>query len=178
MGLLDWLWRGLTETSPPRRRSPGRKRSGRKTKSQDDLTALARRLERGEIRGEELRQLMARGMVRVGRRNPQSEREAAIRLAKEFHGTAEGHIVELEPAERRTPRYGVVVGELTAVEYQPLRGSRRGGMTWRHESGDRGETSPRSRHRPLLVVDPLTRRLAIVPHRSPLRFSSKRGLVG
>lgn len=114
------------------------------------------------------------------RRNPGSGSkalEAAKRLSKRFHGNVQ--VVELNDRERRPlPRYVAVVGELDELTYSPDPRSKRGSVRWRHESGDRGPGRPRARSKPLVVVDPRTKRPAIVAHRSPLRFSSDRGLVG
>lgn len=101
----------------------------------------------------------------------------AKRLSKQFHGDAY-HVVELNSRERTMPRFAVVAGELTDMTYEPNPGSKRSNYKWQHESGDRGFGRSRSGNKPLLVVDPKTKRPAIVAHRSPMRFSSKRGFVG
>lgn len=165
------------------------RRSGTSSRQDRSNGALRERLRRGEVTGDELAALFRSGQVRT-RRNPRSssqgkrrnaagnQLETARRMARQFHGTDRGHVVELEPHERQVSRYGVVVGHVEAIEYQPLPGSQRAAATWRHESGDRGVGQPRAKHKPLLVVDPITKRPQIVAHRSPLRFSSRRGLVG
>ncbi len=100
-------------------------------------------------------------------------------LAKRFHGSADGHVVELDAKERRKPgRYAVVVGDLEALVYDPRGKSKRGGVLWHHQSGDRGEGKPKSPNRPLLVVDPKTKQPMIVMDKSPMRWSSVKGLVG
>ncbi len=145
----------------------------------DDDSDLARRLERGEIRGGDLRALFESGAVRTKRNPAESEQLAtARRLAREFHGTDSGVVLELDPDERRASRYAVVVGEVPAIEYQPPAQSKRAGAVYRHESGDRGPGQPEAHERPLLAVDPVTRRPIIVQHKSPMKFSSKKGLVG
>jgi len=104
---------------------------------------------------------------------------SAKTLAKRFHGTAVGHVVELDAKERRRPgRYAVVVGELSSLVYDPRGRSKRGGSLWSHESGDRGAGKPKSPNRPLLVVDPKTKQPSIVLNKSTMRFSSRSGLIG
>lgn len=111
------------------------------------------------------------------RRNPSLER--ARRQARAFHGTDDGTVVELGPQERRGgSRYRVLLGALDGLRYIPPAHSERGGVVWEHDAGDRGPTQPRARRRPLLVADPATGEIQIVKHRSPMRFSPRRGIVG
>ncbi len=103
---------------------------------------------------------------------------AARRLSQQFHGTP-GEVVELSARERKPlPRYVVSVGELKEFTYEPEPGSKRARFAWRHESGDRGLGQPKADAKPLVVVDPKTRRPAIVPHRSPMKLDGRRGFVG
>jgi hypothetical protein len=121
-----------------------------------------------------------RGKRRTVRRNPSDSRllATAQRLSRRFHGRGD-QVLELAPSERQgRSRFAVLVGRLEALTYEPPGGSRRGGTSWTHASGDRGGGKPSARHRPLLVVDPKTRRPFLLFGRSPLRFSSARGLVG
>lgn len=105
--------------------------------------------------------------------------QKAKRLAKRFHGNEEGHVIELAPKERQKPsKYAVVVGDLESVVYHPRKGSKRNGYNWEHKSGDRGMGKRGSKNRPLLAVDPKTNQPIIVMHHSPMKFDSKRGLVG
>lgn len=100
---------------------------------------------------------------------------SARRLSRNFHGT-DDQVVKLDKREQKPLEdYGVVLGEVVAIEYRPLKGSR-APHVWRHESGDKG--NEQTNRKPLLVVNPKTKRPAIVMHRSGMRFSSKRGLVG
>jgi len=101
----------------------------------------------------------------------------ALRLSQEFHGTP-GQVVKLSAKERKLPKYAVVAGDLAEFSYIPGASSKRGEMMYSHESGDRGEGKPVSDKTPLLVVDPETRRPVIVPRKSPMRFSGRRGWVG
>ena len=105
------------------------------------------------------------------------ELTAARRLSKQFHGTG-AQVVELDRKERQLPRFAVVAGELDEFTYAPARQSKRGADKWRHQSGDRGPGWPRSPNRPLVIVDPKTRRPAIVAHRSPMRLDGKKGFIG
>lgn len=113
-------------------------------------------------------------------RKPSESRALATakRLARQFHGTVKGQIVTLTERERRLPKHAVRVGALEDLTYRPSAGSKRGGWRWRHESGDRGLGRQRSANKPVVAVDPKTKRAFIVPGRSPMRFSARRGLVG
>lgn len=105
------------------------------------------------------------------------ELEAARRLSRLFHGTPT-EVVELSPAERRPlPRYAMLLGRLHELTYMPDATSKRGGYRWQHKSGDRGPGKPRSRRSPLVVIDPATKRPALVMDRSPMKLT-RRGLVG
>ena len=159
---------------------------------EDDLAA---RLERGEVGGDVLRQLMGSGQLRVkrnpaglspadlrdlGKLTPTDRRQlaAARRLAETFHGPGTCEVIELEPGERKLPRFLAALGEIPALEYEPPADSQRAGAVYRHESGDRGFGQHSSPNRPVLAVAPGSKRPVIVPMRSPVRMDSKRGLVG
>ena len=102
----------------------------------------------------------------------------AVRQSQAFHGN-KGEVYELSAAERKPlPRFVVGIGTLEATEYQPPNSSKRAGVRYRHESGDKGPWQNVSPRRGLLVADPETNRVAIIPQRSSQRFSSKRGIVG
>ena len=180
--LRPWEWRGRERQRPTRSRPHRVSRA-----SGGDL---ASQLERGEITGSALRDLMASGQLRL-KRNPEehpvdaskltpAERRqlnAAKRLARQFHGE-DYEVVELDPDERKLPRFLPVLGRMPTLEYEPSPGSKRAGYVYEHESGDRGFGQKASPNAPLLAADPKTRRPVIVPLRSPVRFSGKVGLVG
>lgn len=115
------------------------------------------------------------------KRNPVARAEkrmlaTAKRLSKRFHGRSE--VVELSPRERRPlPRYMVVAGELDEFTYAPDKRSKLGAAKYSHKVGD-GSTKPRGRKKPLIVVDPGTKRPAILLNGSGMKFSSARGFVG
>ena len=118
-------------------------------------------------------------MANTDRRNKATSKtktmKSALHLSRNFHGT-DDQVVKLDKREQKPLEdYGVVLGEVVAIEYRPLKGSR-APHVWRHESGDKG--NEQSSRKPLLVVNPKTKRPAIVMHRSGMKFSSKRGLVG
>ena len=104
------------------------------------------------------------------------ELETARRMSKQFHGNSQ--VIELNQKDRHVPRFAVAAGEISEMTYSPNRGSKRQGTDWHHKSGDRGPGKPRSRQKPLLVADPITKQPILLKHRSPMKFSSKRGLVG
>lgn len=120
------------------------------------------------------------------RRNPslpaaaRRQLEAARRLARKFHGKFGGaQVVELSPTERRPlSRFAVALGDLVDVTYGPDRKSTRGRNLWTHTSGDRGILKQRARNKPLLIVDPKTRRPALALNRSPMKLDPDHGLVG
>lgn len=187
IGAALYLGHKLTRKRGSRSVSRGKRAARPIPSRKHDSDDLARRIERGEIRGQELADLMSTGKLRF-RRNPdepknlnpsdRKELAKAKRLAKQFHGSDAGHVVELEPHERKLGRFGVIAGELTDYTYSPRAGSKRGGYKWRHESGDKGNGKPRGKHAPLLVVDAKTGKPQIVKHKSSVKFSSKRGFVG
>lgn len=102
--------------------------------------------------------------------------EDAQRLSEEFHGN-KNQVWELEPHERRLSRFVVKAGSLQDFTYDPGRGSTKGDALYEHEAGDRGLLAPKAKDKPLLVVDPKTRRPALVPNRSPMKLTG-RGFVG
>jgi|SRR3990167_3779310 len=135
-------------------------------------------------RREKSDELLLEASRRGRRRNParltareRRELEAARRLSQEFHGS-EAFVVELDPAEREVPRFGVALGTLEEMSYAPGRGSGRSGVEWTHESGDAGILRSRKKGKPLLVADPLTRRPILVQHRSRMKMSGHAGLIG
>lgn len=99
-------------------------------------------------------------------------------LSRQFHGD-DTEVLELTPAERKPlPRYVVLAGKLVDFTYQADSTSpKRKGLPWRHVSGDRGPLQPKANQTPLLVVDPETKRAAIVHGRSPMRLTG-RGFSG
>ena len=103
--------------------------------------------------------------------------ERARRLSEQFHGTR-GEVIELSERERRLPRYVVALGTMPELSYEPDPSSKRSGARWIHQAGDRGLEQPASDKKPILAVDPETKRPIIVAAGSPMRFSSKKGLVG
>ncbi len=118
------------------------------------------------------------------RRNPTArtsgERQAltkAQQVSEAFHGNGR-NVIELSEQERRLPKYVVALGSVPELVYKPVRGSRRGGVEYIHESGDRGIFAGRSKKRPILAADPRTGRPLIVPMGSGMRLESDRGLVG
>lgn len=113
------------------------------------------------------------------RNNPTDAKELAKakRLSSNFHGTA-GEVIELSAKERRLPRYVVALGEMPEVKYEPPTDSKRGQYTYVHRAGDRGFGKKGSNAKPMLAVDPRSGKPIIVPMRSPVKFSSRRGLVG
>lgn len=120
------------------------------------------------------------------RRNPERLSAAdktslaeAERIAQEFHGEA-GYrqVVELTPRERKLPRFVTALGEMPEVQYEPGRGSKRQEYIWQHKAGDRGFGQQTAPGRPVLAVDPNTRRPVIVAMRSSMKLDSQRGLVG
>lgn len=103
----------------------------------------------------------------------------AMKMAKQFHGPdGDRQVVELSAKERKVSRFAVIAGALEDFTYAPAQGSQRGNWKWNHESGDRGNGKPRSPNKPFVVVDPKSKRPVLVAHKSPMRFSSKRGFVG
>jgi len=113
------------------------------------------------------------------KRNPLDEKEfaRAKRLSKQFHGRTE--VVELSAKERKPlPKYVVVAGELDEFTYAPNPKSKKGDAVWSHKTRDRGFLRSKGKRRPLLVVDPKTKRAAIVPNRSGMKFDPKAGFVG
>ena len=76
------------------------------------------------------------------------------------------------------PRFVVALGEIPQLSYEPRAHSKRGNTQFIHESGDRGFGKAKSNNRPGLAADPKTGRPLIVPMKSPVKLSGKRGLVG
>lgn len=127
---------------------------------------------------------------RKARRNPAPARQApkaggrdrkayetARRLSETFHGDAQ--VVELTPAERKgLPRFVAVAGDMEDFTYAPKPGSKRAGYNWKHESGDRGFGRGRGKRKPLIVIDPDTKRPAIVSNRSGMTFEPEIGFIG
>jgi hypothetical protein len=120
---------------------------------------------------------------RVQKKNPvpvkASERKAlrqAQKLSMAFHGT-DTEVIKLSNKERMLPQYVVALGEVPSLTYEPREGSSRDDGTWTHEAGDRGPGEPKSPNKPMLAINPRTKKPVIVPMRSPMRFT-KRGLIG
>lgn len=121
------------------------------------------------------------GKYMLNPEDPEQDKRELARakgLATRFHGRWNGFVLELDPEERQQSRYVVALGEAPALEYAPGETSKRGGVVWRHQSGDRGRGAEDSPNRPLLAVDPITRRPLLVPMASPMRFNARLGLVG
>lgn len=120
-------------------------------------------------------------LLRVPKNLKAGERKAlavAKRLSKQFHGT-ETEVIELSPDERKAlPRFVMAAGDLTEFSYAPDGNSLKGEFEYEHKSGDRGPFETKSRRKPILAVDPKTKRPVIVPAQSPMRLDSKRGFVG
>ena len=96
-------------------------------------------------------------------------------ISERFHGTpAETAILD---EDQRPPREVVVIGEEVETVYRPDEHSRRGGVDWEHEAGDRGPGLPRLRGRRLLVAD-ARGRVYTVPGGSKMKLDPDRGLVG
>ncbi|MGE5619043.1 MAG: hypothetical protein ACM3US_07265 [Sphingomonadaceae bacterium] len=96
-------------------------------------------------------------------------------ISERFHGTpAETAILD---EDQRPPREVVVIGEEVETVYRPDRHSRRGGVEWQHEAGDRGPGLPRLRGRRLLVAD-ADGKVYTVPAGSKMKLDPDRGLVG
>lgn len=106
--------------------------------------------------------------------------QGARRQATTFHGPAgKSQVVRLTGQDRAAPpAVGLVVGTVESITYRPAPGSRRAAWNWEHKSGDRGQGKAIAREKPLLVVDPRTRRPHLVMNKSPMRFSARKGLVG
>ena len=146
---------------------------------------------RQERRDREDRARAERAYQRLKKKNPKAEAggkdrlnagdrnalETAHRMSQQFHGNPD-QVVELDADERRLPRYAVVVGDAKKIAYEAPAESKRAGILWEHESGDRGEGKPRSGRAPLLLADPETKVVFSVKNKSPMRFSSKQGLIG
>lgn len=171
------------EREAARRQRREQETEAKQQKREDDLAA---RLERGEVSGDALRQLMGSGQLRV-RRNPppelstqdRAELTKAIEMAEAFHGEhGDRQIIELSPSERHLPRFLVALGKVPELEYEPDRGSSRSGYIWQHKAGDRGLLAPRAYQKPVLAADPQSRRPVLVPMRSPMRWEPRAGLVG
>lgn len=106
------------------------------------------------------------------------ELKRAQHQARVFHGTDAGEVVKIPARARKLPAYGVVLGSIPELEYEPDAKSQRGKYRWVHQSGDRGFLRKKSRRQPLLVVDPNTGRPFIDFAGSPMRFNDKAGLIG
>ncbi|MCL5107897.1 MAG: hypothetical protein M1401_03315 [Chloroflexi bacterium] len=111
-----------------------------------------------------------------GRENRDLRR--AKRLAEKFHGTWQDNVVELSAKDRRKPsRYAVVAGELKDYTYSPRKG-KRAEYDWHHDSLDKGFGRGKGKKKPLLVVDPATKKPAIVANRAAVKFDPRRGFMG
>jgi hypothetical protein len=139
---------------------------------------LAVRLERGEIRGDQLASLMKSGTLR--RSNPDGSTRLvakAFEESEEFHGNRR-EVVELDERDRYISPIGVVMGKIVAITYSAPNDSERAGAPWEHLSGDRGVWEPKAAEKPLLVADAKNGHPHIIQYRSPMKFSPTQGLVG
>ncbi len=110
------------------------------------------------------------------KRNPDTGTLAAARrLSQKFHGTPT-EVIELSERERKLPKYVTALGEMPELAYKPRRGSKRGGVTWEHKSGDI-PFAPDAKTKPVLAADPVTGKPLIVPMRSKMRMT-RFGLLG
>lgn len=115
---------------------------------------------------------------RPGRGNPtETELAAARRMSRRIHGVGGGDVVELSAAERRLPRFLPVIGTVPELEYQPSDRSKRRGVPFVHRSGDRGRGAKASDRKPILAIDPKTKRPVLLTGRSPMKWTD-RGLIG
>lgn len=101
----------------------------------------------------------------------------ARKMSRQFHGH-ENAVMELTDKERLLPKYVLVAGQLQDFGYKPDRHSERGGYVWEHKSGDRGMFGKVSPNKPLMAVDPITKRPLFVAKRSGMRFKPDKGFVG
>lgn len=155
---------------------------------------IAERVARGEIKGSALRELMASGALAI-KKNPAAMKllaklrrpadkknlQAAFTVARDFHGDGQSAaVIELSEKERvKPPRFLTVVGDINSLDYQPPDDSERGRIIWTHESGDKGPFEAPSTAKPILAVDPSDKkRFFIVPDKSKMTFSTKKGIVG
>ena len=143
------------------------------------LESVRLKAERGELRGAELAELMRSGLLRF--RNPglspeeKAELAAAISLSERFHGTPV-EVIELSDDERLLPRFAMAAGEIDGLSYEPCLHSTRGRIVWDHRSGDMG-FGRRAAGRPLLAVDPKTKRPFLVRWQSKMKLDPSLGLV-
>jgi len=177
----------LVATSVPFRRSHDHCK--KRPKPRGETTAqLARRLERGDYRPDELRELADSGAIHFGRRrnpllmgaltlahnraprrNPCPGGDQAHRQSETFHGEP-GEVLCLHG------RPHVVLGKAESLTYQPPASSKRGAWSWEHAFGDQGDGKPRLRGRPLVVADAETGQVELAG--GPARFEAERGIVG
>lgn len=117
----------------------------------------------------------ARGKPKARRRNPPAvdrrEYARAAKLAESIHGDADKNVVYLSAKERQLPALLTVLGRSPGIAYDvKSRKSNRQGR-WYHEAGDRGAVVPSRRgRRPLLAINPKTKRPVIVPMGSGMRL--------
>lgn len=116
---------------------------------------------------------------RPTRRNPSEQRalNRAKAVSRMVNGARGNDVIELREEERRLPKYLAVVGELAEMTYRPNARSTRGSWDWTHASGDRGALQAKGKRKPVLAVDPKTKRPYLIPFGSAMRLT-KRGLVG
>ncbi len=151
--------------------------SGTQTRSPRRSSAVGAALERRRTAAEAKVDATRAIVAESRRRNPGSPLEnlpgfaAARALAREIHGDGHGTVVELADHERPPGwgRFAAFVGKLEEMVYRTPAGSKRAGVDWVHELGDRGPLLPAASERPNVVADPASRRIAIVDGRSPLR---------
>lgn len=114
------------------------------------------------------------------KRAPNTELARAKRLARQFHGPkGDGLVIELSAKERKLPRYVVEMGRMPELVYEPdARRSNRAGYQYEHESGDRGLLRRKAKGKPVLCIDPKTKRPVFVAMGSPMKANSRKGLIG
>lgn len=114
------------------------------------------------------------------KRKPNTELARAKRLARQFHGPkGEALVIELSAKERQLPRYVVEMGRMPELAYEPDgKRSGRGGYVYEHKAGDRGLLRRKAKGKPVLAVDPLTKRPVFVAMGSPMKANRRKGLIG
>lgn len=168
------------ETRRERREREERLRKERKEEKRARRTAGILRSMSGAIREKRSKQTNPKGEAGgLGRLDAGDKKclEKAQRMSQRFHGTPD-QVVELNREERQLPRFAVVIGAQRKIAYEAPADSKRAGVVWEHESGDRGAGKSPSRKAPLLLADPERGIVFTVKDKSPMRFSSRQGIVG
>lgn len=152
----------------------------------DRIEEIQARIDSGSYTPSELKEWMASGVLKI--RNPEgglfgavddsgNALERAKKMSEQFHGT-DSEVMELSPAERHISQYVVSLGPMPDLDYEPRVNSDRNGWIWTHQSGDRGDLVPKAKGKPVLAVDPVTKRPVLVMYRTGMKFDENRGLVG